>query len=459
VSRLPIRWRLTAAFALAMVLVLAAAGVFVYLRLADDLNDSIEKTLQTRAEAVSASGDVGTGAGEDVEESFAQLVSPATDRVVDSVGGPDQPALDRAALVRAGAGGSVLEDREVPGIEGTARVLAEPADQPPGSVVIVGESLDDRDETLSGLAASFAVGGPIAVLAASLLGYLLAASALRPVEAMRRRAGEISLSGEVERLPLPVARDEIHRLGTTLNRMLGRMRESYERERQFVADASHELRTPLAVLKAELEGTLRRGDLSPEARESLVAALAETDQLAGLADDLLLIARSGDGGMALAVERVDVGELLSQARDRFAERAGSEGRAISLAAPADLAAEADPVRLRQALGNLVDNALRHGSGPVELAARAHNGVVEIDVSDQGDGFPDELAPHAFERFTRGDAARGRGGAGLGLAIVAAIAEAHGGDADILPAHDGRTTVRLRLPQPPLRHEVQTGARI
>jgi signal transduction histidine kinase len=458
VSRLPIRWRLTAAFALAMVLVLAAAGVFVYLRLADDLNDSIEKTLHTRADAVSASGNVGSGAGEDVEESFAQIVSPATGRVVDSVGGLDRAAVDRAALVRAGAGGSVLEDRDVPGIEGTARVLAAPADEPRGSVVIVGESLDDRDETLSGLAASFAVGGPIAVITASLLGYLLAASALRPVEAMRRRAGEISLSSEDERLPLPAAHDEIHRLGTTLNEMLGRMRESYERERQFVADASHELRTPLAVLKAELEGTLRRPGLSPEARESLVAALTETDQLAALADDLLLIARSGDGGLPLAVERVDVGELLSQARDRFSERAGSNGRAISLDVPTGLEATADPVRLRQALGNLVDNALRHGSGPVELAARAHNGSVEIDVSDQGEGFPDDLAPHAFERFTRGDAARGRGGAGLGLAIVAAIAEAHGGDADILPPQDGRTTVRLRFPQQPLSAGVHTGAR-
>jgi signal transduction histidine kinase len=393
---------------------------------------------------------VGVGAGEDTEESFVQLVS-RDGRVLDSVGGPDGPAIE------VGAGDSVLEDRDVPGIEGTARVLAAPADRPPGSVVIVGESLDDRDETLAGLAASFAVGGPIAVLAASLLGYLLAASALRPVEAMRRRAGEISLARADERLPLPVARDEIHRLGTTLNEMLGRMRESYERERQFVADASHELRTPLAVLKAELEGTLRRGDLSAEARESLGAALAETDQLAALADDLLLIARAGDRGLDLSVERVDVRELLSQARHRFAERAVSQGRAIELDAPAALEAEVDPVRLRQAIGNLVDNALRHGTGPVELAARSHDGAVEIDVSDSGEGFPDELAGHAFERFTRGDSARTRGGAGLGLAIVAAIAGAHGGDAEILRREGGRTTVRLRLPQPVLSDALQTGA--
>jgi two-component system, OmpR family, sensor kinase len=457
VSRVPIRWRLTAAFALAMVLVLAAAAWFVYVRLQDDLTESVEGSLHARAAAVSASGDPDAGVGEDTEESFAQVVSPASGRMLDSAGGPPQPALDRAALTRASAGGDVLEDHEVSGIEGTARVLAVPGDDPRGSVVIVGQSLDDRDETLAGLVASFAVGGPIAVVAASLLGYLLAASALRPVEAMRRRAGEISLGREDDRLPLPVAHDEIRRLGMTLNEMLARMRDSYERERRFVADASHELRTPLAVLKAELEGTLRREGLPAETRESLAAALAETDQLAQLADDLLLIARSGDKGLEVNRETVNVRGLLEQARHRFSERAGSQGRAIELDAPPSLEADLDPLRLRQAIGNLVDNALRHGSGPVELSARSHDGAVEIDVSDEGAGFPAELATEAFERFTRGDSARTRGGAGLGLAIVSAIAGAHGGSAEILDGEPGRTIVRLRLPQLALRNRVESGA--
>jgi two-component system OmpR family sensor kinase len=457
VSRVPIRWRLTAAFALAMVLVLAAAAWFVYVRLQDDLTESVEASLQARAAAVAASGDARAGVGEDTEESFAQVVSPAGGRLLDSSGGPPRPVLDGAALTRAGGGVEVLEDHEVSGIEGTARVLAVPGDVPPGSVVIVGQSLDDRDETLGGLVASFAIGGPIAVLAASLLGYLLAASALRPVEAMRTRAGEISLSREDDRLPLPVAHDEIHRLGTTLNAMLARMRESYERERRFVADASHELRTPLAVLKAELEGTLRREGLPAETRESLTAALAETDQLAQLADDLLLIARSGDKGLEINRETVNVRELLEQARHRFAERAGSQGRAIELDAPRSLEAEVDPLRLRQAIGNLVDNALRHGAGPVELSARSHDGAVEIDVSDEGAGFPDELAAQAFERFTRGDSVRTRGGTGLGLAIVSAIAGAHGGSAEILEGEHGRTTVRLRLPQLALSNRRESGA--
>jgi signal transduction histidine kinase len=295
------------------------------------------------------------------------------------------------------------------------------------------------------VAASFAIGGPIAVLAASLLGYLVASVALRPVEAMRRRAGDVSLSGEKDRLPLPAAHDEIRRLGVTLNEMLARLRESFERERRFVADASHELRTPLAVLKTELEAALRAVHGDAATRESLHAALEETDHLAQLAEDLLLVARVAEGRLPVRPEPIRVDELLEGARHRFGDRARSQGRAVTVDAPAGLAASLDPLRARQALGNLVDNALRHGAGEIRLSARRRDGAVEIDVADEGQGFSDELEPRAFERFARGDAARSRGGTGLGLAIVSAIAEAHGGSAAIAASSDGRTVVRLRLP--------------
>ncbi len=134
-------------------------------------------------------------------------------------------------------------------------------------------------------------------------------------------------------------------------------------------------------------------------------------------------------------------ELLEQTGRRFEERARSSGRVIAVDAPEGLSASLDPLRMRQALGNLVDNALRHGSGAISLSARDVDRSLQITVSDEGTGFSDELAAQAFERFTRGDAARTRGGAGLGLAIVKAIAEAHGGSASI----DGRAAVRVIVP--------------
>jgi signal transduction histidine kinase len=439
VSRLPIRVRLTIAFALAMVLVLAGAALFVYLQLKDDLDEGVDSTLEARAAAVARSGSAAAGAPEEREEGFARLLD-GRGRVVDASGGPRGPVLT-SDEARAAADDDLTLERDVPGVEGTARVQAGPVG---GGVVVVGQSLGDRDETLSGVVASFAIGGPIAVAVASLLGYLLAAAGLRPVEAMRRRAESVSLARGDDRLPLPAAHDEVRRLGETLNEMLDRLRGVFERERRFVADASHELRTPLAVIKAELEAALRAGGHDPQVHAALVAALEECDHMVQLAEDLLVVARSGEGALRLRRERLEARALLEGVRDRFAERARSRGRAIEVDAPAGAALVGDPLLLRQALGNLVDNALRHGAGEIRLGFRAAGDAVGLDVADDGPGFPGELADRAFERFARGDAARTSGGTGLGLAIVRAIAESHGGSAAVRPGNGA--VVRVTLPQ-------------
>jgi signal transduction histidine kinase len=437
-TRLPIRFRLTAAFALATALVLAGAGVFVYVRLRADLDDALRDALRVRARAFVAGRSAGTG---DSNEGFAQLL--ASGRVVRAAGPVRRQPLTRAELRRA-ARGAVLVDRRVPEVEGQARILAEPT---PGrsraSVVLVGQSLQDRDEALASVVASFAIGIPLAVLAASLLGFGLATAGFGPVETMRRRASRISLLDDGERLPLPAAHDEIRRLGVTLNTMLDRLRAAFERERRFVADASHELRTPVAVVKAELEAALRVGDHGPETREALHAAVEECEHLVQLAEDLLVLARAGDGRLPVRCEPLHARALLGDVRERALVRAAARGRTITLDAPERLDVDADPLRVRQALGNLVDNALRHGEGAITLRAREAPGGVELDVGDEGLGFPVELGDRAFERFNRGARARNERGAGLGRAIVRASAEAHGGHAAIVPG--AGTTVRVWLP--------------
>ena len=443
-SRIPIRLRLTGAFALALLLVLAIVAVFVHARMSEQLDETIDNNLRARsddlASAVKSSGPRPIDAAArvaDPEESFAQVLY-ADGRLA---GGPGPPLLSPAEA-REATGDTITRERSAPELEGRGRLLARGVTGPDGRpmVVVVAASLDDRDEELNELLTSFALAGGLAILLASALGYGLARRALAPVDAMRRRADTVSLGHGEERLPLPEANDEIRRLGETLNQMLARLEESFERERRFVADASHDLRTPLAVVKTELEAALRSGDAADQ-RESIVAALAEVDHLAQLAEDLLLIARAADGQLPVRPEAVDLHDLLEATRERFGDRAREEQRTIEVDAPAELTAQLDPLRLRQAIGNVVDNALRHGKGTVSLTARAHDDEVTVAVTDEGPGFSPELAAHAFERFTRGDESRARDGSGLGLAIVKAVAEAHGGSAAI----DG-ATVTLTFPR-------------
>lgn len=396
-SRIPIRLRLTLAFALAMAAVLAATGAFLYLRLQSSLDEGIDESLE--ALALQAAADVRRGEPIDgtplaQDERFIRVLSP------------DGRVLEETPR-QFGAPARTLE-RSVQGPDG--RLL-----------VIVGASLEDRDETLGGFLVELFLIGPAALLAASLLGYALAGAALRPVEAMRAEAEAVSGTDPGRRLPLPRAHDEVRRLGVTLNAMLGRLEGALERERSFVADASHELRTPIALMKTELELALRHPRSQDELEQALRSAADETDRLVRLAEDLLVLARSDQGRLALREEPVTASALLAGVAERFGGR-------VAVSASDGLDLVGDEARLEQALGNLVDNALRHGAAPVELTATAANGAVELHVLDAGPGFPPDFLPHAFERFSRPDESRSGPGTGLGLALARAIAVAHGGSA-------------------------------
>ena len=326
-------------------------------------------------------------------------------------------------------------------------MLARPAPTAGGEVVVVvGESLEQRRRALEGLHTLLAIGGPLALLVASLAGYTVAAAALRPVERMRRRAAE--LTGEAEgRLPVPPSRDEIARLGDTLNAMLGRLQAVLARERSFVSDASHELRTPLAILRTELELALRGHATRDELEEAVRSAAEETERLNQLADDLLVIARSDQGRLPVRPADIDADSLLTGVAHRFAARARAERRTLRAESADGLTLTADRARLEQALANMVDNALRHGAGDVVLSAAGDDGHVELHVRDRGPGFPVEFLPSAFERFSRADEARSRGGTGLGLAITSAVARAHGGEAHASNLDEGGADVWLEIPHP------------
>ncbi len=436
-SRLPIRIRLTLVFAAVMAIVLAALGAFLYVRLGDSLDERIADELENRSAAL-ASIVRGNGLGAidpsvlAGDEGVAQVIGPGGGVLVSAATG--DLLLTRGELAAARRG-TVVTDR------GGFRLRADPVGD---RVVVVGEALDDRSEALSALLTQLFVALPLALLASSAIGYVVAGAALRPIEAMRRRADEISASTSAQRLPLPAARDEVYRLGDTLNEMLERLDSGLERERRFVADASHELRTPLAILKTELELALRQPRSADELTDALGSAAEETDRLVRLAEDLLLVARSDQGQLSVVKAPLAVDALLSEVAARFRHAAAARGRGIQLEQVASIEIEGDRERLERALDNLVDNALRHGAGTVRLRAAERNGFVELHVTDQG-GLDPTFLPRAFERFTRADDARTSDGTGLGLAIVEAIARAHGGSAHVANLQTGGADVWLDLP--------------
>jgi len=240
---------------------------------------------------------------------------------------------------------------------------------------------------------------------------------------MRRRAAAFTLNSP-RSLPVPRGGDEISRLALTLNDMLSRLQAAFEHERRFVADASHELRTPLALLRTELELALRRPRPPEELRDALESALEETERLSRLADDLLLIARSEEGPLPIRRETINANQLLASVAQRFEARAVQAGRLLTVR-PTAARATVDPQRIAQALDNLVENALTYGEGDVVVSAIEWDDSIELHVVDHGAGFPRPFLERAFDRFSRADDARGRGGAGLGLSIVRLVAEAHG----------------------------------
>jgi len=444
-----------------MALVLGAIGTFVYLRFSNELDATINAGLRSQASDVASlvrEADSGLREGRrnlvGRTESFAEVLD-AGGSVTDS-----SPAVGRHVLLtptelkRALRAPVVVDRGPLPGLQEESRLLAVPVKaRGREQVVVVGTSTAPRNESLTDLAQLLLIGGPVALLLASLAAYGVAAAALKPVEAMRSRAAEISAAEPDQRLPVPPTRDEVARLGTTLNEMLERLGEALAHERAFVADASHELRTPLAILRTELELALAEGRSPEELRAALASAAEETDRLTQLSEDLLTIAQTERGKLPLQLARLDLAETLDGVDRRFARRAEERGRKIEVVAPASLVLDADRLRLDQAIGSMVDNALRYGAGTIDLVAGAENGSVEIHVLDRGNGFPPDFLGRAFERFSRASSSARDGGSGLGLAIVQTVARAHGGEAHAANREGGGADVWLTLPVTPVSSAV------
>ena len=480
---MPIRIRLALLFALGTAVLIGVGGAVFVSKLTASLRDSLAATLAVRATAdIKNAADLADAVDgqQGAESGSARRPAPVTpiqraarltrrcvpaSQVADGgavsqligvsgaplpVGGQCTGALllTRAQLTAA---------RRAP-IVATARlgaagpqvlIYARPVAGHRGIVVAEAASLTTVNAAASEVTTALLVGGPVAVVLAGLAAALVAGAALAPVTRMRRQAALISSRDADAALSVPRTRDEIAALAGTLNELLARLQGALSQQRGFVAAAGHELRTPLAALRAELELADHPGRSRDELAAAIREASADTDRIIRLAENLLLLARSDDGRAVAVPRAVRVAAVLEPCAARFAALAARGDVTVSTEISDGLVANLDELRFRQVADNLVANALRFSppGSRLQIAARPEAGAVVIEVADQGPGFPEDFLPRAFDRFSRPDDSRSRrdGGAGLGLAIVRALVEAHHGTATVGNLPGGGALVRIVLP--------------
>jgi signal transduction histidine kinase len=429
-----VRFRVTALAALATAVVLGVTAVVLVTVQRRALTSSLDETLTAEAAALAAEvGDV--AAGDAVVVETPPLDDDAVAQVVE---GDEVVAASRAGLTTpladvTGDTATVGTVSSVPGGDDSFRVATHHGEG--GAVAIVGAPLDDIAESTGLLATSLAVAVPMVTALLAAVVWRLVGRTLRPVEAIRREVAGITGSDLRRRVPEPAGDDEVARLARTMNAMLGRLDDAAERQRRFVGDASHELRTPLARIRSDIEVDLAHPEIA-DAAETERRVLDEALAMQHLIDDLLRLARTDapatDGARPpVPGDTVAVDELVAGEVDRVRPRSAAT---VSVGELTRTNVSGDAADLRRAVANLLDNAVRHARSRVDVSVTADGvaGAAVIAVADDGPGVPPDQAERIFERFTRLDDARARsdGGAGLGLAIARAIADAHGGSLDL-----------------------------
>jgi signal transduction histidine kinase len=455
-ERIPVRWRIAVTCAgltfLILVIFAGVLGKMVGDRVRADFDDELAGTAGALAAEFNIGMDPEYGAvidGPRIDDSA--MADGAVIRIVDRAG---RPLRTTNPTVDLGPPGPKVTDA------GPFSVASERIQNAPLTVFVqYAEPDQDVQATIDRLWLFLAAGVLGGSILALLAGLTVADRAMRPIAALTSLAREIATTRDPSRrMPIPAADDEIGELAETMDGMLESLDEartererSFERQREFVADASHELRTPLTSVQANLE--LLRGspeDADPEDLHAVDSALSSTRRMSRLVSDLLLLARADAGRRSARTET----DLSAAAKAVVAELAPlSEGRTLLTDLAEELPVEGNRDELHRLVLNLVENALRHtpeGSN-IHVSCRREDGDALIEVADDGPGIPDAIREQVFDRFVRGEGpadTAARGGSGLGLAIVRAVADSHGGtvETDSSPHGGARFTVRIPLIQ-------------
>lgn len=447
---LPIRVRLTAAYVVTAA-VLTAVGATLF---STGVHLGVDERLdsQLRSRAVRLASEVRRDG-----PSSVHAMTPAASDMQIQVIAPD----GRSAIASPDLAGVTLLDRDqqadlrrtggyrTVGAGPDYRLYAVPAAVADGTwLVVVATPLQTQNELSGTVTGLLVIAASIVVVLGGLGAWLLAGAALRPVERLRREVAAVSDSDPSSPVRVPPTGDEIAALAETMNALLARIGAGLARQRQFVADASHEVRTPLANLRMTLELARTRPRTTGELTDAIRHSEREVIRLGHLLDDLLVLAAADDRAPVDRLPDQPVRPLLDAAAAAAEPVAAAKEVALRVEGSVELVAAVHPGLIRQALDNLLGNAIRHtapGSTITMCVAVDGDGVV-IEVADAGPGFPDGFTEEAFERFRRAGGDRPDGGSGLGLAVVRAIARAHGGDATAGNAVSGGAVVRVRLPK-------------
>lgn len=446
-----LRARLTVAATGAGVVGLAVGAVLMVGALERALLGSLDDSAASNARDIAALIDADRLGEGDPLPSYGAAVAQVVDAsgtVIASTPGGDRlsPIVNPDEIDRVRGGSAITLDGNRLGEPDPYRVVGAAAGPPEDpQTVLVAVSLAQQQRSSTILRIGIIAAGVTLTPLLALASWFLVGRALRPVERLRSGAADISGAGRLERLPVPDAHDEIHRLATTLNDMLGRLESASLRQRAFISDAAHELRSPIAALRTQLEVSLAHPELvdgAEAARESLV----EVDRMGRLVDDLLVLARLDETDRDMTRQTVDLQQLAADA----AAQTPNPRVPITVVdgKPADV--HGDERALNRVLRNLIDNAVRHASSAVSVQVERYASTVEVTVTDDGPGVPVADRTRIFERFARLDDARSRdaGGTGLGLAIVREIVRAHNARVLVEDAGPGARFV-VRFPTPPL----------
>jgi heavy metal sensor kinase len=466
--KLPIRVRLTLWYAVLLAAIVTGLGSFLVLQLRSDLRMAMDE--ETQASSVSTmlalaherrewkqekpgayTQDLAEAARASLPPFGAAQLLDAKGRVLAHYGAVAGAQSLVSTRVRRSALAGRAPTRSIAlGDEGQQyRTMAAAfTDGDESRILVVALSMKPVEDPVHEVLMLLLIAGPAALAATSVAAYWLARKALRPVERMTSDAQEIGKAGLHERVAVPDSRDEIGRLGVTLNAMLDRIERGVTDKHRLVADASHALRTPLAVMRAEVDVSLRGDALSPAARDVLESAREEVDRMSRTVDNLLALAEADEGGLKLLTVRVSLRQAIDDAARPL--RLVAAAKKVSLLAEGgSLEAQADPQRLALALTNLIENAIKFSppGGSVRVTSWRRGTEVGVTVSDEGPGIPAEDREHLFDRYYRVDSARGRNvrGSGLGLAICHEVALAHGGRLWLESTLGGGSTFFLALP--------------